>query len=298
MKIIVAICTWNRAALLTQTLENMLNLKSDASFSWELLIVNNNCTDDTDKVIAEFSGLLPIRRIFEPTPGLSNARNAAVRNATGDYIVWTDDDVLVDSDWLLAYARAFREWPDAAVFGGPITPWFEGEPPPWLKESWHVVSAAFAVRDLGDEPIPLSVEEGIVPFGANFAVRMAEQRRHLYDPNLGLNAGKVVLGEESQVIAAIMAEGFSGRWVPDAKVKHWLPKGRQTLEYLKKYYYGAGRTRKLQVTAIGDEIGQIWLARRYLGLCLRYLCSRLFDPPIVWVELLSRRSFAKGRIFG
>jgi glycosyltransferase involved in cell wall biosynthesis len=111
----------------------MRQLRIPANVDWELLVVNNNCTDDTDAVIARHQDALPLRRLFEPEQGLSNARNSAVAVAKGDYILWTDDDVLVSSNWLVEYANAFRSWPDAAFFGGPIEPWFSTEPPAWLK---------------------------------------------------------------------------------------------------------------------------------------------------------------------
>lgn len=244
MNITVAICTWNRADLLTKTLDNMLRLKSDGSFFWELIIVNNNCTDNTDDVIAQFSDSLPIKRISEPTPGLSNARNAAVRNASGDYIVWTDDDVLVDENWLVAYAGAFRKYPEAAVFGGPVEPWFEGEPPGWLTKGWKYIATSYAVRDLGDLEFPFeSQKTSSFPYGANFAIKMSAQEQYKYDPELGLKAGKIILGEETVMMQSIFSEGYSGWWIPSARVKHWLPKTRQSLGYIKRYYEGQGRTK-------------------------------------------------------
>ena len=74
MKVTVAICTWNRASLLDQTLTQMHQLRVPSNVEWELLIVNNNCTDDTDAVIARHHGVLPLRRLFESKPGLSNVR--------------------------------------------------------------------------------------------------------------------------------------------------------------------------------------------------------------------------------
>ena len=100
MFITVAICTWNRAILLDKTLTQMHRLCVPDDVEWELLVVNNNCSDDTDAVIGRHADILPIRRIHEMKTGLSNARNTAVHNAKGDYIIWTDDDVLVDEKWL------------------------------------------------------------------------------------------------------------------------------------------------------------------------------------------------------
>ena len=168
MLISVAICTWNHSALLRQTLEQFTHLVIPPELEWELLVVNNNSTDATDDVIASFIGRLPIRRLFEPRPGLSNARNTAVREARGEYLLWTDDDSFVDERWLAAYAEAFVRWSKATVFGGPIRPWFATPPPQWLKRVWPMVSGVYGFRDLGS--IPLRFDGSArMPFGANFA---------------------------------------------------------------------------------------------------------------------------------
>ena len=93
MHITIAICTWNRCKLLGQTLEQMTRLEIPPHVQWELLIVNNNSTDATSAMVASFSRRLPIRERFEPRPGLSHARNRALTESQGDYILWTDDDV-------------------------------------------------------------------------------------------------------------------------------------------------------------------------------------------------------------
>ena len=162
MLISVAICTWNRAGLLTSTLEHMAStLRVPTGVQWELLIVNNACSDDTDDVIASFSGRLPVRRLFEPRQGLSHARNRIVAEAAGEYVVWTDDDVLVDAAWLEAYCDAFRRWPECDAFGGPIEPWFPLGCPEWLAEAWPLVRIAYAVLDPG--PAAAAVSADLLP---------------------------------------------------------------------------------------------------------------------------------------
>ena len=129
MKITVEICTWNRAALLDRTLDCMRQLHVPDGAEWELLIVNNNCSDDTDSVLSRYGEFLPIRRVFEPRQGTCHARNTAVREARGELLVQTDDDVLVDRAWLQEYCAAATRFPEAAFFGGTIEPWFESSPP-------------------------------------------------------------------------------------------------------------------------------------------------------------------------
>ncbi len=189
MKISVAICTWNREGLLKKTLEQFCQLFIPDNVEWELIIINNNCTDNTNAVIELFKPHLPIKFFFEAEPGLSNARNKAIDMASGDYILWTDDDVLVNEMWLSAYVDAFRRHPNAALFGGPISPWFEGTPPKWLKHNWHLMQAAYAIRNLGKEEFKFeSTDTSRYPFGANFAVKKIVQTRFKYDPNLGLKS--------------------------------------------------------------------------------------------------------------
>src|SRR5437763_1886582 len=124
----VGICTWNRAALLEWTLTEMLLLRIPEPVTWELLVVNNNSTDETESVIARFAGKLPIRGIFEARQGQSHARNRLVAEAAGELILWTDDDVLVAPDWMEQYVEAARRWPDASHFGGTADPLFEISP--------------------------------------------------------------------------------------------------------------------------------------------------------------------------
>ncbi len=125
MNVTVAICTWNRARLLDETLSRFRSVRVPAGLDWELLVVNNRSTDDTDEVLKKYESALPLRRLFEPQQGLSHARNCAIAAAQGELLLWTDDDVLVDADWLGQLVRAANSHPTAAYFGGPIDPWFE-----------------------------------------------------------------------------------------------------------------------------------------------------------------------------
>jgi glycosyltransferase involved in cell wall biosynthesis len=209
---------------------------------WEMVIVDNGSTDDTPAVVEKFKESLPIKRVFEPNPGLSNARNAGVAAAQGDYILWTDDDVEVEPGWLNAYVTAFERFPDAAVFGGRIIPRLEPPTPAWFEANLEMLSGILAVRNLGEEYLPLSRTGDRIPFGANYAIRSREQKKFLYDPRLGVAPGRRLLGEEVAVMEDILASGSSSYWVPDSKVFHIISPARQTEEYVRDYYVGGGQT--------------------------------------------------------
>ena len=294
MRFTVAVCTWNRAPLLPEVLGRLARVRQ-APGDWEVLVVNNNSTDDTERVLDAFAGRLPLRRAFEPRQGLSHARNTAVRQAQGDYLVWTDDDALVEAGWLAAYASAVERHPEAAVFGGPVRPRFEGTPPPWLSAAWQEIGAAFAARDLGGEPFELDTD-GELPYGANFVVRTREQRLFPYDPALGRRLAGGALGEETAVIRAILAAGGTGRWVPDASVEHWIPKERQTVRYLRSYYALQGKT---FLKWDGDS-GPTFRGRPLRLWCgilqaeAAYTLARLTGDPHRWLKPLVQASLLRG----
>ena len=294
MRFTVAICTWNRAPLLSRVLEQLTCVRQPPG-EWEVLVVNNRSTDDTERVLDAFAGRLPLRRAFEPRPGLSHARNTAIMHATGDYIVWTDDDAFVDADWLMAYGRAAERHTEAAIFGGPVRPRFEGTPPEWLSASLEEIGAAYAARDLGDEPFELELG-GELPFGANFVIRAREQRRFPFDPSLGRKLSGGALGEETAVIRAILGAGGAGWWVPDATVEHWIPKERQTISYLRSYYALQGRTFHSwdgddRLTFMGRPL-RLWL--RLIKAELAYSLGRLSGDPRYWIKPLIQASILRG----
>jgi glucosyl-dolichyl phosphate glucuronosyltransferase len=300
MLLTIAICTWNRSMLLRQTLDQMTRLAIPEGISWELLVVNNNSSDTTEEVIKSFSGSLPIRYLFEPETGLSNARNCAVRHARGEYIIWTDDDVLVDRNWLASYAGAFVQYPDAAFFGGPILPVFEGTPPAWLTKILPQIPSAFGKIDLGKESCALTSEASL-PWGANFAVRTREQLKHPFDPSLGLRGNKRVVAEEITMLSGLLDAGLSGRWVPDALVRHYIPKAIQTTDFLRKFYRALGeeKGRHLHDEASPKLFGAPrYLWRKAVTFEIKYRLRRYLSDPSVWIEDLKSSVRALGTING
>jgi glycosyltransferase involved in cell wall biosynthesis len=240
----VIICTRDRAAKLRRMLHSVCDLAVPDGTLWELLVIDNGSSDNTVAVVESFRDRLPIRRLEAPTPGVSHARNLGIEEARGEYICWTDDDVLVDRDWLAAYLEAFRRHPQASYFGGRIEPLLEPPSPRLIarcKDHWPL-DASFAARDFGDEIRPLSIEENVLPFGANFAVSAEAQRALRYNEQLGPSPVHRRLGEEMDVIYRMAKNGAVGWWVPGARVHHVIGPERQSIAYLIDFYRRSGNT--------------------------------------------------------
>jgi glycosyltransferase involved in cell wall biosynthesis len=292
----VAICTWNRSRSLRATLESLRALDVPAGLDWEVIVVNNNCTDDTDDVLASFASSLPLRRLHEPKQGQSNARNLAIAEARGDYILWTDDDVVVDRQWIRAYLDAFATWPDAVLLGGPIQVEFEGCPPYWLLEliQDERFSAVYAHRDLGREPIRFDAARYVVPYGANMVTRGREQRGLRFDPNLGRSLDGQVRGEELDVVMKLLIDGHEGRWIPEAKVFHVIPPELQTQRHLRRYFAGAGRTFvRQQSTRRRFQAARALVSAAAAE--LRFRAKRVVLPPRLAFRELRVASFQFGK---
>jgi glucosyl-dolichyl phosphate glucuronosyltransferase len=295
----VAVCTWNRCGLLAQTLEGLTRLTVPEGVTWELVVVNNRSTDATDDVIATFERRLPVRRVWEPTPGLANARNRAVAEAAGEYVVFTDDDILVQPDWLAAYVASFRRWPDSAIFGGPIEPLFEDGPPAWIPRVLDQIGPVYGLQTLGSTPVPLALETVAAgPYGGNMAMRRDALLRFPFDPRLGVRHGAYGIGEETELMRKMLAAGLCGWWTPEPRVRHWVPRTNQTLAYVRRWMEGCGRYHA-QVQEAGDASprgARLRLHARVVRHEVQYGIRRLTAPPEVWIKDVIRAAHARGRL--
>lgn len=285
MHLTVAVCTHNRAALVGQLLGTMRQLRVPHGCTWELLVVANACTDDTARVVRECARELPLIMLEEPIPGVSHARNRAVGAASGSYILWTDDDALVDRDWLSAYVEAFRAHPEAAFFGGPIEPVLEPGTPRWLSAILPEIEDVFAARKLGDTEFKFRAP--ILPWGVNFAVMTSRQKEHAFDTRLGHRGKHVIVGEETNMLCAMLAAGDTGWWVPGARVQHFIPLHRQRLSHLGAYWHAQGVHAASNLPASRGPVlwgYPWWLVRSCAFHQSRYWVRRMTVKKTEWIR--------------
>lgn len=297
MRVVVAICTWNRAQLLDQTLTQFAQLRIPDGVSWELLVVNNNSSDHTDQVIAKHTSSLPLRRLLESRQGHCHARNCAMDAAQGELLLWTDDDVLIDPEWLASYVEAARQWPDVAFFGGPIAPWFAKEPPAWITRHLDKLGGVWALLDYGVDTHPLEPQQ--LPYGANMAMRLEIVQERRFDTRLGRVGTEMMSDDETTFFRNLVRVGHTGVWVGSARVEHYIPSDRLTISYLSRFFYGLGRG---CVVTTETEVARrvlgipLWLLKKYLG----NLISRLFavnSGTESWVNAIRNEAATRGMVY-
>jgi glycosyltransferase involved in cell wall biosynthesis len=118
----VVVCTRDRAARLDRMLRSLHEMATPAALEWEVLVVDNGSRDGTRDVVTAFArrAKMPTRYLFEKRRGLSRARNAGVRAARGDVVAFTDDDCLVDSQWVARIDAEFRADVELGIVGGRV----------------------------------------------------------------------------------------------------------------------------------------------------------------------------------
>ncbi|HXH07330.1 MAG TPA: glycosyltransferase, partial [Vicinamibacterales bacterium] len=167
-EISVVLSTYNRAALLPAALEALLDQVGGAAY--EIIVVDNNSTDDTRRVVGAFAERSGgrLRYAFEPRQGLSYGRNTGIDLARAPIVAFTDDDVRVAADWVMRMREVFEQEPDIDYIGGRVLPQWRCPPPRWLTDAhW----APLALQDYGPEPFVTGRERAICLVGANLAFR-------------------------------------------------------------------------------------------------------------------------------
>jgi len=225
MKISVLICTRNRAPSLDRALGRFYEQRFAGDYSYELIIVDNASTDETREVIGRFAALRPetTRLLSEGRRGLSYARNTAVAAASGDCIVFTDDDVLVSEDWLDEIHREFSADPGLRILSGKVLLANE--------RSQRVALRAYDERQYFTFP-----DGGNFVMGANMAFRRdLFDRVGMFDVRLG--AGRFFAGaDEVELTYRGLKAGFRMLYAPNVLVYH--DHDRFTLEQACRLEYG------------------------------------------------------------
>lgn len=281
----VVIPTFNRATLLGETLD-ILAARSSATFSWDVVIVDNNSTDDTRHVVESRveNFPVPLRYLFESAQGRSPALNAGIRATTAPILVFTDDDVAVGENWLeSAVTPLVRGAIDYT--GGPVHPIWEAERPNWLSMDRPDLWGTLAILDYGPDAFVFE-ERKRVPLGANMAVRRALfDRIGLFDGRLGRSGGTQLLGQEvPEFLARARAAGARGMYIPPMVVDHHVPARRLTKQYFRRWWYGKGLSRaqldRLQpVTELGLDLSTV---RHLAGVPLFMFRTALTDA-VGWI---------------
>ncbi|MBO4621864.1 MAG: glycosyltransferase family 2 protein [Paludibacteraceae bacterium] len=265
----VIICTYNREKYIRPLLES-LAANDLPKNEYEILLVDNNCTDNTRAICGEFSKDHPgltFRYMTEPEQGLSAARNKGIREAKGNILLYVDDDALVDSHYLRDYAEFFASHPETMATGGPISPSYETAEPDWMSPYTRALITGW--MDYGKRV--RTYPKGRYPGGGNAAYRKEVfEKVGLFNTNLGRKGGNLMGSEEKDIFDKMHAQGMQVLYLPQPVLHHIIPQTKLENSYFTRLTLQIGISERERTKAIGSG---------------KYL-KRLFSEAVKWAGTL------------
>lgn len=241
MDISIVFATYKRGDILKFTLDSLV--KIDAGFlTYEIIIVDNSLDQRDESLVRSYEGKMPVYYFSEKSPGKNSALVTGLKNATGKLLVFTDDDVIVERDWLIQLWDGVQRHPDASIYGGRILPSY---PAGYEKlsekidfDNWFLRSA-FVIADW--EQDEGSIKAGHI-WGPNMAVKRDVFESGLtFNTTIGPNGKDYVMGSETEFIKRAYAQGFKGVYLPLALVYHQIRLDQLSMDWIKGRAFRSGK---------------------------------------------------------
>lgn len=238
--ITVLIATCNGESTLPTTLEAFCRLKSETC-PWRLIVIDNASSDSTPDILRSYVQRLPLRSIRTERRGKNVALNIGVEELRDEaLVVFTDDDVVPEPNWLDAMVCAARDHPDFDIFGGRIVPLWPDSTPKWIFRLVDLgVVYAFTSPDLRSGPVSANKV-----WGPNMAVRRGLfSAGYRFDESVGPNRGQYVMGSEVEFTRRLERDGHRAWFCEDAVVGHIIRESQLQRDWIIQRAFRFGRFR-------------------------------------------------------
>jgi glycosyltransferase involved in cell wall biosynthesis len=291
MNLDVVVPTYNRATLLTKTLESLFRAIPPPDLQVSVAVVDNNSKDETPAVIRRY----PVRYVFERNPGRSHALNAGITQTSGDLVAMIDDDEEIAPSWYTKIADSFRK-PGLDFIGGPYEPTFEIPPPKWLTGN---LRGAVGWMDFGDTAQPYGPEFPGLLLGGNAIIRRSVLvKLGVYNTAIGRVGNRLMSGEDDDMYMRLLDSGAKGMYFPDLVVYHWIPSSRLSKDYLRRWTFWTGVSEGVRERSNHSKTPRFFGIPRYrYGRIARALVKALQEPGTAFHQELAFWSLA-GLIYG
>lgn len=284
----ILICTRNRAKRIKNLFESLYSLQIPLGISYEILIVNNGSTDDTEIIIKKCMNHfnLPVTYLEMKEKGKSKALNYGIKYAQGALLLFADDDVVFSSSWLQAYWYAYKNFSEYDGFGGRVIPKWEGQFPDWMKGGMldFMPLPLLNMVDFGTKLIPFP-NRG-VPGGLNSGLRRSVINKiGLFNEKFGPGTN-IPYAEDTEYFRRIINNGGKFLYVPEAKVEHINSPERMTQQYALKWNFEVSRSQAM-------VFGSLRKYKRVANIPI-YLMRELIQRLILWLFDCNKKTrFAK-----
>tara|TARA_B100000963_G_C22587597_1_gene653891 strand:+ start:129 stop:1043 length:915 start_codon:yes stop_codon:yes gene_type:complete len=241
----IVVATYNRCDFLEDCIKSYEEQNCDKSL-FEVLIIDNNSTDDTEivsKKLIEKYPELDVRYMIETNQGLSHGRNRGIRESKYNLIHFFDDDAVATSNYISTIIDTFERFPNAKAAGGKVLlNYFQGRP------NWASVymESIFGLFDIGDTE--MEFPRNNYPRGSNMTFkRELFDEVGFFDGSLG-RKGKIMLGgEEKEMFQRVYEFGASVIYNPRIECYHAVPESRTRMDFMRNQVVGIGVSENIRI---------------------------------------------------
>lgn len=235
--ITVLLSTYKRCHELSKTLSAFTQLDV-SGINWEVIIIDNACHRETQKLVEQYKDKLPLQLYVDPTRGKNAALNNHLKYIQGKIVILTDDDIIPEKNWLKEYISKIQQWPECFVFGGRVLPqWPNGKKHfKELKEDFIKIAYTIADWDIPEgEMKPEHV------WGPNMAVRKEIfDKGYTFNIDVGPEGKNFIMGGETEFTCRLAKDGFIPIYLPSVLVYHQIREEQLTPQWLygRAFRYG------------------------------------------------------------
>lgn len=236
LEVSIIIPTYNRADMLGITLKSFIEQEYPKDL-YEIIVVDNNSTDNTREIIEKWQNQskVKLKYIFEQRQGVHYARNTAAKNALGNILYFTDDDMIATSNLLKNLINVFKKNENIGSATGRVLPKWSVTPPEWIKQLCY--NANLSLNDKGHHLFVSSEDIGV--FSCHQAIL-----KEVFFQSGGFNpentAGEWIGDGETGLNIKIKELGYNFAYVGNSIIYHMIPQARMTQEYLNKRFKNQG----------------------------------------------------------
>lgn len=241
----IAIPTYNGGKRLPEVLEQLRSQIGIDSINWEIIVVDNNSTDNTAAVVqtyqANWSEPYSLKYCFEPKQGAAFARHRAFTEARGELIGFLDDDNIPTKDWVAAAYAFAQKYPKAGAYGSQIHGAYEVTPP----ENFYRLAPFLAITQRGSQPLCYQPRQKLLPPSAGLVVRKQAWLDSVPAQLVlsGRTSKSMVTSEDLEMLSHIQAKGWEIWYNPAMQLDHKIPYWRLQRDYLIPFFRGIGLSR-------------------------------------------------------
>ncbi|MEM9830574.1 MAG: glycosyltransferase family 2 protein [Bacteroidota bacterium] len=232
-RITIIICTYNRANILSDCLQSLVEQTCDPSL-FEVLIVDNNSTDETPQIARQYTEQYThFQLVKEELQGLSHARNQGYQEANTPWVSYVDDDAKAYPNYAERAIWTIQNF-DFDCFGGTYYAWHKYGKPSWLPDN-------YGTKSLIQEEVGI-MEKGFASGGVIVFKKSVLEALGGFPTHLGMTGNKISYGEEIYLQTQMRSQGYILGFDPELKIDHLVAKYKLKLWWHVKSSFRKGET--------------------------------------------------------